>query len=82
MVTVGKGADTTKDIRAMELEVRDVATAVMECLIMKVMMVRISLGQGAVPPPSRGHVKKMLNESFFCCLHEVLSLLLREPGNL
>jgi hypothetical protein len=32
MVKVVEGADTTKDLRAVELEVRDAATAVMECL--------------------------------------------------
>jgi hypothetical protein len=49
---------------------------------MKVMMARISLSLGAVPPPSHGHVKTVLNEIFFCCLHEVVSLCLREPSSI
>jgi hypothetical protein len=32
MVKVGAGADTTKDLKALELQVRDAATAVMDTL--------------------------------------------------
>jgi hypothetical protein len=57
MVKVGEGADTSKDLKALELEVRDAATVVMKLLTMKATAVKSSLGLGAVSPPPLSHVK-------------------------
>jgi hypothetical protein len=51
MAKVGGGADTTKDLMALELEVEDTAKRLWTTLTMKAMVANSSLELGAIPPP-------------------------------
>jgi branched-subunit amino acid permease len=49
---------------------------------MKVMTAKSSLNLGVVPPPPLSHVKMLLDERSFLCLHEVLALCMCKLGSL